>query len=96
MDGIEQIIKYLASVPDEMTVGELRAELKKFAPEYEYATCHCGLRIKAIVGDDTSTRWRHVPGDDRGCRAALWHIDKEKWYNSSKKGYAAPSKRATG
>ncbi len=70
-----------------------RAAEKGLTPEqlrHPEGKCrHCGLPV-AKRGDGS---WTHVGPDgqtDRGCRAALFHVDEEAWFASEARTYAAP------
>lgn len=74
-------------------IASVRAASKGLSPEqliHPEARCrYCDLPI-AERSDGT---WTHVGPNgetDRGCRAALFHIDEDTWFKSTAKTYAAP------
>ena len=78
----------MSSIP-----GLMLAEAARISPDaFDHDTCVCGLAIIRSK-DEPQTGWYHAMGD-RGCKAALYDVDKEAWFNSQSRSNARPAKRS--
>ncbi|MGH3199359.1 MAG: hypothetical protein ACRDOH_33660 [Streptosporangiaceae bacterium] len=69
--NVQSFHRFLDGLPDEMTVGQLRAHLAAFI---KTAECHyCG---KPISSGGIDSLWVHEDGS-RGCRAASFDPDHD-------------------
>jgi hypothetical protein len=83
--ALERLVGHVITMCQAASKGLAPAQL--LHPE---GKCRCGLPI----AEREDGNWVHVgPAGqtDRGCRAALFWVDKEAWLASSSKGYARPS-----
>jgi hypothetical protein len=66
-----------------MTIGPelMMAEAARMSPDtFDHGTCVCGLSIiKSKEFPDSG--WFHSTGE-RGCYAALFYVDRDKWRNN--------------
>jgi hypothetical protein len=71
--------------------GMMLADAAKLDPDgFDHDTCVCNLPI-IRPKDHPDMGWYHATGE-RGCRAALFYVDKEAWSNSTTRANARPKK----